>query len=225
MLIKRATTITGIYTSADRNYVNNFLLNRSRNVDPPGTLTDDFLTRGVIGYPNPLPFAPTNYRQYNQIQAWFETSGKGGAITYYSQIGRAVAGNTPQPCGLVGGSVQVVALDSEVSPDNWKNRVSSDSKSFSQIASSRLGSAGQKVNYFLNGDLSTTTPWIWSVVTLSSDGTFLGLFGQGGTSDPLSIFPKHTFYRNFVLNQTINPFSGPGAFISLSESYHYAWPQ
>ena len=66
---------------------------------------------------------------------------------------------------------------------------------------------------------------IWSVVTLSSDGTFLGLYGQGSITDPLSIFPKHTYYRNLMLNQTIGPSSGPGAFISLSESYHYAWPQ
>ncbi len=152
------------------------------------------------------------------MQAWFETEAN-GAIRYYSSQGKAVAGNTPQPCGFLAGAIQGFAVDSEVSSNNWKQKLSTDGKSLLQLNSARLGTSGQVVNKFLN---SQTTPWIWSVLSLSADGTNIGPLTQGATTDSLSIFPQNAIYRNLSRFE-IFPASLPGAFMVLGEVYSYPW--
>jgi len=155
-----------IFSQADVDYANAYLLSHSGNNPPPATIDPDSVLAGG------------DFRLYNRFQATFDQSG--GTISNLSPIqSKTQVGKTPNPCTLP------IKLDGETFPSSGASGITPSGTAVYQLAEGRLGPKGQAANKTLNG---TTTPWIWSVIRFDASGS-------PDTSDH-SIFPTFYVYKD-----------------------------
>jgi hypothetical protein len=130
-----------IYSQADRNYANTFLVAHSANSDPG------------LSLPNiQAVYNAGNYRLFND---WGNS--KGGTNV----------GITPDPCNFLGKTINGWVGAGQPSQYEGASGTSSSGKVY-QIAEGRIGTRGQKGSQTINAGRSV--PWIWSVIEFDSAG-------------------------------------------------------
>ena len=187
-------------------YVNQFIVNGSANPSPP---SQDPGYSGVSGY-----------RIYQQFQSYYEVSNgsiTSGTTQYFSSP-TPLVGSSPEPC--TGYQFSLFSQAAQPNAANGTFGLSADGSTLYQINEGRVGTAGQGVNYYLNGtpgqSYTQATPWIWSVVRFGPAGTTLP-FTVG---DNLQIFPSYQIYVNGSATTSL-PQGSLAAFIALNATSQY----